>query len=100
MADTTLMPPASAEQALTTAYLGAGNRYLIRGARSVSVSLDSVAMGFWVGLTAAPGGTSQVLTEEHVGAGGCYWQDLTRGGNWYLDVRSDSGTPNAQIRVS
>jgi hypothetical protein len=100
MADTTLNPPSSATRALTTSYLGAGSRYLSRGARSVTVSLDSVAMGYWVALTAAAGGSSQTLTAEHIGAGGSYWQDLTRGGDWYLDIKSDSGTPNAQIRVA
>lgn len=99
MADTTLTAPASDQQALSTSYLGAGNRFVIRGSK-VAVHLSDASIGYSVKLVAPNGSASTSDYIEAVPAGGTWYMDLQRGRGWDLDLKSDSGTPTAYIAVS
>ena len=99
MADTTLTAPASETRALSTSYLGSGSRYYIRNARRITVCLPAGSSGFTVQLT-ADRGSSEDAIEEHVNSGGTWFEEVHRGQRWYLDVKADSGTPSASIKVS
>lgn len=101
MADTTLTAPKSKNQALSTSYLGAGSRYIVRGNR-VTISCDNAGIGMVVKMW--PKGDASVVGasdeyEEIVPASLPFVEDLNKQ-EWYLDVKSASGTPNAKIRVT
>ena len=100
MADTTLTGGMTATEALSTSYLGSGSRYVIRGARRVTVNLDDYTVGFTVQITEKNPGGAGTATEEHVNAGGGFEHAMGLGEACYLDVKADSGTPDAQIRVN
>lgn len=95
---TILKAPGRKVQALTTAYLGASAKYIITGAKRVSVSLDDAAIGFTVQFYPIDG-YGEDSTEDIVAAGGMWWEDIDPGQTWSLDIKAASGTPNAQIRV-
>lgn len=101
MADVELTGPKSKSQALTTSYLGAGSRYIVRGHR-VTVACDDAAIGMVVKMW--PKGDNSVVGdsdvyEEIVAASLPFVEDLHHQ-SWYLDVKAASGTPNCKIKVS
>lgn len=94
-----LRGPSSKIQALKTTFLGAANRFQVQGARRISVNLDDAAIGFTVQMTAVEGSAVDDGPEPIL-AGGSWWEDIHPGQKWQLDIKADSGTPNATIRVS
>ena len=98
--DTELTPGCSDDPTLSTSYLGAGNRYIVRGPGVVSIMLDDKAIGYTVQLQPVNTGTAKQPIERPMEAGVEWELPFSNGKRWYLDVKADSGTPKADIGMT
>ncbi len=100
MADTILRSQSTVIRAISNAYLGVDHRYKLKNARRLEVVLDDASIAYYVQLTAIGGDSEADAFVEAVPAGTPCNYHLNQGRLYYLDLKSASGTPNAQIKVS
>jgi len=97
MALVKLTGPTTKVQALTTSYLGAGNEVQIRGGRHIQIWCDDDARVLTV-QHQAPGGGQ--IEAPGLSAKDVWTIDKAPSTELLIDIKADSGTPNANILVT